>query len=240
MEHCLKTICAPVPWIAVVELDAQQSTGRYRSRNRYHGIPSFHLRMGLKVERMGSMIDTIDYGILKCLHDTDTPLWKKRIYQELDDRHAVLPFDDQVSLQTVGRRVDNMHEEGYLENRIVSPQDVPRDLIIGYMPTDAGVTAMRAKQNDLLRQAVRDEVFDDVERPEMSRTVLAEMISNALGISDHTDTVVDRYDRNELLALTGSYFLQQQIPSTAKEKEETRQTFRDAIQQRKSPSKLLP
>lgn len=185
---------------------------------------------------MPGTIDTIDYSILKCLHDTDNAFWKKRIHQELADRQAVLPITDQISLQTVGRRVDDLHDEEYLENTIVSPQEVARDLIIGYTLTDAGNMAMQRKRKELLQDVVRDEVFDDTPRPDMTQAVLVEMIGNELELDRQLDRKPATYERDELLVFIGAYILRTKRAAIT---DADIQEFRNVLERQESLSTIL-
>jgi hypothetical protein len=140
-----------------------------------------------------------------------------------------------VSLQTVGRRVDALHDEGYLENTIVSPQNVPRDLIIGYILTDNGEQAVEAKRHELLRETVRDELFGDTDHPEIDRDVLAELLSAEM--DDRYAATADQ-SREALLILTGTYLLQSAATTVFDETE--LQNISDAISQQEKPVTLLP
>lgn len=182
------------------------------------------------------MIDTTDYSILKCLHDADRSLWKKRVYQEFNERQDVLPITEAASLQTVGRRVDRLYDDGHLENAIVSPQDVARDMIIGYTLTPQGRKAMDEKRTALLQEIAGDEIFGGDERPEMDGLVLAELISDELEIGEESSTLHENYGRNELLAFIGTYLIKKQ---TAALTEDDIQQFRDSLVQHQPPSAVL-
>lgn len=183
------------------------------------------------------MIDNINYAILKCLQDTDEALWKKRIYQELQDRHEILPFADDVSLQTVGRRIDTLHDEGYLENTIVSPQDVPRDLIIGYAITERGQNTIELKRETLLQKLVRNELFSSDAESSVGQKALAELTNNEFGLDGRTTETADHYSRDELLVLLGTYFLKKKASQVFGEKDVQR--FRNAILEGEPPSAVL-
>lgn len=183
------------------------------------------------------MIDDVDYTILKCLHDAGESFWKKRIYQEIEEKHEFLPLTDPVSLQTVGRHVDELQAKGYLENRIVSSDEVPRDLIIGYTITEEGEKIIRTKRETLLRELVSKELFSDDEAPSVGQKALAELANNEFGLYDHTVETADHYGRDELLVLLGTYFLQKKASQTFGEADVQR--FRDVILEQRSPSTVL-
>ncbi len=183
------------------------------------------------------MIDTIDFSILTCLQRADSSLWKKRIHQELMEWEETLPLQDAVSLQTVGRRVDKLHDEGYLENTIVSPQDVPRDLIIGYTLTAKGEQIHDAKRESLLKAVVRDELFDDHQHPDIGETALAELLHNEIGAEGSPASTASHYSRDELLVLAGTYFLQKTAGTGFSDGD--RQRISEAIMRQEALTTLL-
>lgn len=87
-------------------------------------------------------LDITDLRILFLLQDADGPLWKNKIHEKLDDLTTAADAADTASVQTVGRRVDQLNDNGYLDNQIVSPEELKRDLIIGFEPTEKGVDAL--------------------------------------------------------------------------------------------------
>ncbi|QLG61953.1 hypothetical protein [Halorarum salinum] len=75
-------------------------------------------------------LDELDLELL-CLLDAE-PLWKTKAYDRLGKR----------SVQTIGRRITQLQERGLVKTHILSPDDIDRDLIIAYTPTDAGDTLL--------------------------------------------------------------------------------------------------
>lgn len=183
------------------------------------------------------MIDNIDYAILKCLRDADASYWKKRVYQELADRKEFLPVTDEVSLQTVGRRIDKLHSDGYLENTIVSPQDVPRDLIIGYQLTEDGANVLETKRETLLQEIVREELFGDNGRFDLNQKALAELVNNEFRVDGYAVETAEHYSRDEMLVMLGMYFLKKKADTVFDDMQIDQ--FRDAVTQQKSPSTLM-
>lgn len=183
------------------------------------------------------MIDNIDYTILKCLNDADDAFWKKRAHQEIQECHDVLPITDNVSLQTIGRRIDALHDEGYVENTIVSPEDVPRDLIIGYSITEQGSTMLNVKRESLLKELVQTELFSDSDAGSVGQQALAELTNNEFGLTDHAHETANSYSRDELLILLGTYFLRKQASHVFGD-EDVKQ-FRNVILEQKKPSTVL-
>lgn len=125
-----------------------------------------------------SCIDIIDFLILKCLQEHDAPLWKNRIHEHHDG------FGESASVQTIGRRVDTLVEEEYLDSCIVSPDDINRDLIIAYKLTEKGRAALRQKRRDMLEEAVCSNLFCDAETLACSKAELVDLICNEFDYPD--------------------------------------------------------
>lgn len=92
-------------------------------------------------------LDLLDLQILGILQD-DT-LWKKRIANHIDT----------VSIQTIGRRVDTLRDNGLLDSCIISPDDIKRDLIIAFETTEQGCAALQT------HLVCADPGCDDLKRP---------------------------------------------------------------------------
>lgn len=95
-------------------------------------------------------IDLLDYAILTVITESDDSMWKKAIRNELQERGDALPGDTDVSVQTIGRRIDALHDNAYIESCIVSPEELRRDLIIAYKLTEDGRIVKREKESKLL------------------------------------------------------------------------------------------
>ena len=78
------------------------------------------------MEQVTAELDLLDLRILHLL--TDNPLWKTKIYRTLDTH----------SVQTIGRRVDRLQNNGLLDTCILTPEEIKRELIIGYKTSDSG------------------------------------------------------------------------------------------------------
>lgn len=81
-------------------------------------------------------LDLTNYRILYILYDE--PLWKNEIHERLQRHEA-----ETVSVQTVGRRVDQLQDAGLVNAKMVSPESIQRDLIIAFETTDLGVAALQ-------------------------------------------------------------------------------------------------
>lgn len=148
-------------------------------------------------------IDFTDFTILRCIHHRDCPLWKKRIHDRCTEY-----LEGGVSVQTVGRRVDRLHRQGLLQSSIWSPDDIDRDLIIGYELSDAGRDALVRKRRDILLQAVRHELFGD-KNGYRRQELLYELTSAEFGL-DREDTPLEQYELEELLALVALHYSMEQ------------------------------
>ena len=73
-------------------------------------------------------LDECDQEILEAVEDR--PFWKNKIWERISvDR----------SVQAVSRRVENLVEDGYLENTFIEPSDLnDRDLIVAFKLTEDG------------------------------------------------------------------------------------------------------
>lgn len=144
---------------------------------------------------------------MRCLYDADQPLWKNRIHEQYEER-----FDDTLSVQTIGRRVDSMHDAGLVESCILSPDNVNRDLIIGYMLTDTGRDALARERRDILLDAAQPTLFratstDTEERP-ISKTELVDLLCDEFQLDGDTGTRLEQeYSWDELTVLAIVYLV---------------------------------
>lgn len=76
-------------------------------------------------------LDRLDYCILAEL--SDAKLWKKEVYNRVNV---------DMSVQTVGRRIGDMYEAGYLESGLVEAAGIRRDYIQGFWLSDQGEEAL--------------------------------------------------------------------------------------------------
>lgn len=155
-------------------------------------------------------IDEVNYAILKLVDESDTPLWKNKLHSQLSERSHTFPAVDSVSVQTIGRRVDWLRDNNYLDSCIISPDGIKRDLIIAFNLTDKGYTALEQKEDELLQDAVQHAMFSNEFTPE--KPVLAELLATHLDLGqDQHDTLLDRYTTEELEVFLTLYYLRNQI-----------------------------
>lgn len=155
-----------------------------------------------------SSIDTTDFLILKCLEDTSKPLWKNMIHEQ---QPRIL--GGKVSVQTVGRRVDKLRDEGMIDSCIVSPEGIKRDLIIAFKLTETGKDALHTKRRQLLLDAVQEEIFRGA-APEhnLDRDALIELIGDEFELGTEGQNLLhNEYNREELLTFLTLYYVKGEL-----------------------------
>lgn len=162
-------------------------------------------------------IDEVDYAILSCVGEYDA-VWKKRVHDLVSDRCPEFPHMDAVSVQTVGRRINKLQENGLLESCILSPDELNRDLIIGYNLTEDGERAVREKRerflkNELLYLSEQAVIGNQPLDTDITREAYIKLIADEFGISESVrDSVLEKCGTIEISALLGGYFLLRDIP----------------------------
>lgn len=168
---------------------------------------------------MASAIDAVDYGILWCI-DRAGAAWKKKVHHHLMQHQEKLPQSPDISVQTVGRRINDLHEQGLIENCIASPDDSHRDLVITYKLTDAGRAQLTQKQNDLLRETALETGKTSMFHPDgypsieeldlpLHRAALAQMLCDRFEVDEDTKSLIEESTVHELLFITTSYCIRE-------------------------------
>ncbi len=157
-------------------------------------------------------IDDTDFAILKCIRDLDRPLWKNKIHECIKNRFEELPLGSTVSVQTVGRRVDDLTDNGYLESCIISPDEIKRDLIIAFKLTDQGRDAVEEKTEEYLQRVVQAEMFPVNEDISAEKPAVIELIKDRFELDgDTVEMLSDEYTRPELVTLITLYYVKREI-----------------------------
>lgn len=119
-------------------------------------------------------IDAVDYAILRCINAAETPLWKTAIHDRLQPQIQELPRIDSITLQTVGRHMNRLHEQSYVTSDIVEKAAADRDLMIGYRITERGTAAMERKQTELLKYYIQhaDELLTEQDEDTVQQTAV--------------------------------------------------------------------
>lgn len=157
---------------------------------------------------MGAGIDNIDFSILKCVKSSEQSLWKKKIYEHITDNLHILPLQQNVSAQTIGRRIDILTDKNLLESSVTSSEDVDRHLIIGYQITEKGERILEEKRETLLKSIIGRELFSEEKFPiekEALETLIHDEFSAGLSVNQSTSG----YNREQLLLLLAMYFIEQ-------------------------------
>ncbi|MFB6077098.1 MAG: hypothetical protein ABEK12_03135 [Candidatus Nanohaloarchaea archaeon] len=154
-------------------------------------------------------IDDVDFSILKVLRDMDRPLWKKKIHRQLTDHDGGIPRVRDVSVQTIGRRVDDLHERGHVESCIISPSEINRDLIIAFKVTENGCRAVESKREEILREyAFRSGIFrGEAGNSAADTDTLADLMTKELGLDSSTEAVMREYGMTELQTILAVHYL---------------------------------
>ncbi len=183
-------------------------------------------------------IDDTDFAILKCIRDMDRPLWKNKIHECIKDRFEELPLGSTVSVQTVGRRVDTLTDNAYLESCIISPDEIKRDLIIAFKLTDQGTDAVDQKTEEYLQRIVQTEMFPVDDELSAGKEAILELMTDRFELDAETvDTLSEEYSRKELVTLITLYYVKREISGVFKE--DTVEKFVDLADSNEKLSKAL-
>lgn len=156
-------------------------------------------------------LDEVNYSILKTIQDHDGPLWKNRIHESLKEREPELPEMNGVSVQTVGRRVDRLRDEGLLDSCIISPDGIKRDLIIAFKLTGEGEQALAKKREEFLKHTVQQMMFSD-DATDLSKSALVELMKAEFELDDETKSfIATEYTKEELSTLLAVYYVKQRV-----------------------------
>lgn len=163
-------------------------------------------------------IDAVDYGILKCI-DIHGESWKKNVHEWVSDNSEELPEMEAVSAQTIGRRIDQLHEEGLLESCILSPDSVNRDLIIGYRLSKEGEEVLGEKRNEFLRDHIlqaHEALLSPYEgEVPVKREALISLISDEFDISPETqEEVLKQCGTSELITVLAIHYFRTHVDTS--------------------------
>ncbi len=181
-------------------------------------------------------IDEVDYALLAAIEDVDGPVWKKWIPDRLQDEDQSFPGNTDVSSQTVGRRINTMHNEGLVDTQIVNAPDTASNLIIGYELTDSGRDVLNEKRRDIIGSyAFRADQENAVEF--IDRDVLLNLLDDELDFTAEEYELLQDHDVEELLVFT-LLFHAQRI-AYRKLDDTTLTVFRDIIKRLGKTSLIL-
>lgn len=164
-------------------------------------------------------LDGVDYAVLKCLEDRGS-CWKKEVHEWLGDNIGGLPVEEARSVQTVGRRIDALHERGDVESCILTPDEIDRDMIIGYKLTDQGQTALARKREAMMHDHIlaAGESLLTSRTPELqdvNRDMLLSLISDEFDVDETTrDTILAECGTDELITLLAAHYFLENVEFT--------------------------
>lgn len=174
-------------------------------------------------------IDNVDYAILTMATDANKPLWKNKVHKRLHDNGDGVPRSD-VSVQTVGRRIDTLTEKDYLESCITSPDELTRDLIIAFKMTEKGEQAVKAKRRELVKEIIRTNLFPEDRQDDVLREPVVKTIREEFDVDTDTEQTLAEYDTLQLVAVLTTHYAEQTADALLNEEE------RRLFQQVKTPS----
>lgn len=162
-------------------------------------------------------IDDIDFSILKALNSSHRPLWKKQVHRLIVDDGQGVADVDEVSVQTVGRRIDRLHENSLLEPCIIHPENINRDLIIAYKPTEKGENVLEEKRDEILRECASCTVLGDPASPDYECDTLAELAQRELGVAEETADRILECDPDCLQAVISYHYSKEALLESVNE-----------------------
>lgn len=145
-------------------------------------------------------IDGVEYAVLKTFHELHRPLWKQRVHEHIREHRYDMPIEDDVSLRTVGKKIDRLKYEEYLEQTIASPDDTNRDQIIAYTLTDDGEHAMVAHRINLLRQVLLNHLFPQNVDNKTSKKAIISLMQDQYGFDDDVRDALFDHSREDIIA----------------------------------------
>lgn len=171
-------------------------------------------------------IDDTDYALLAAIADAEKPLWKKRLHNRLQNRSPPLPGNTDLSLQSVGRRVNLLHERGLVDTEIVHPPNIAQNLIIGYTLTDNGRQVLKEKRSDIIGSYARWTSQDMASFGD--RETLLQLLQDELKLSEEEHEILQSCEMDELLVFTLLYHTRRLVNSTLNE--QTAAAFYDILE----------
>lgn len=147
-------------------------------------------------------IDETDYALLAAIVNAEQPLWKKRLHTRLQERDPPLPGNTELSLQSVGRRINRLHEQELVDTEIVHPADVSQNLIIGYTLTDAGRRVLDEKRGEIIGSYVGSTEDDSTF---IDQDILLQMLDDELDLSVEEYEALQEQDVEALRVFTALY-----------------------------------
>lgn len=153
-------------------------------------------------------IDEIDFSILRSVQTSREPLWKKQVHREMKQDRCLENLND-TSVQTVGRRIDELHERGFLDPCIVNPDEINRDLMIAYELTDKGERALKDKRDNILRERAASYTLGPETEAPYCTTTVKELMKREMEISEEALDNLKDHSPDSLDLILTSYYLRE-------------------------------
>lgn len=154
------------------------------------------------------MLDDTDFTILVEIAEADEGLWKKKVHDRLEDSLAGHPLNKHISTQTVGRRIDRLTDRGYLASVLITPDELDRDLMIGYRLTDDGKDAVDRKRMELIKECVQSNIFPGERIPHLDQETLVSIIVHEFDVDDTVAEKLQEYTGEELVCFLSHHFIE--------------------------------
>lgn len=142
------------------------------------------------------------------------------MHKWVNDHHEELPRIESKSVQTIGRRIDKLHEAGLVESCILAPDAVNREMIIGYKLTGDGKKYMDAERKEFLKDKVMRaseallDRHDENDQFSISRPALISLMVDEFDIAGEARDTIEECRTDELIAVLMSHFFRTEgLPS---------------------------
>ncbi len=176
-----------------------------------------------------------DVAIMTVLETSESSLWKRKIYRQLSQQAHRLPVEGDCSVQTVGRHVDRLYEQGYIDAVPVASEEVNRALITGYRLTEEGEQSLAMARDRVLRETTISYLANAInggDAPEANREFLQDAFARCYDVSRERLETIGKEDH-----LYG--FLALFYSSTALREVCSQEGFREFVRELRSDTDLV-
>ena len=143
--------------------------------------------------------DLADYAILHLLCRKGT-LWKKAIHEKLKSDNCVCSEGMTLSLQSVGRRVDNLQKNGCLQAALLHNPQPGRSYVVGFGISDEGLEEMERIRKEygifIVQEVAKAHLsgqFGGLDN--ISKGILSELVESELQMDGIERDLLDRESR---------------------------------------------
>lgn len=164
---------------------------------------------------MRNKMQYLDYAIMKTVNDSEDPLWKKKIYEQICSNNGTLPALDSVSVQTVGRYVDEMVENGLVDTTLTNPEDLSRSFIVAYNLTERGEQALDEKRETILKEKVVESasgILEPFEDTDLEKSAVIALMEDEFDLTeDMVEFLETEFAPREVMTLLAMYYFNNQL-----------------------------